>query len=204
MRTAKTQISLSIRPAWSASSLSAWRKLGSLATHWVHSEDSDQTGRMPRLIWVFAERTFCWFCHVAAHLNISIVCWYKLCHWFWRQNGAWIQDIKNNSRVLYLTVPAANLSTQEIFEQENNLTNKMTCARSSEYSDQSRHYLPSLITIFFARPYSVQRRHWSDWADVRLIWVFAERTSHIAGFDVLRLIIGWYHFRDVPVNWRSR
>ena len=33
---------------------SAWRKLGSLATHWEHSEDSDQTGRMPRLIWVFA------------------------------------------------------------------------------------------------------------------------------------------------------
>ena len=39
------------------SSLSAWRKLGSLATHWAHSEDTDQTGRMPRLIRVFAGRT---------------------------------------------------------------------------------------------------------------------------------------------------
>ena len=57
VRPAKTQISLGIRPIWSESSLSAWRKLGSLATHWVHSEDSDQTGRMPRLIWVFAGRT---------------------------------------------------------------------------------------------------------------------------------------------------
>ena len=37
---AKTQISLGIRPVRSESSLSAWRKLGSLATHWVHSEDS--------------------------------------------------------------------------------------------------------------------------------------------------------------------
>ena len=46
-----------IRPVWSESSLSAWRKLGSLATHWAHSEDSDQTGCMPRLIWVFAGRT---------------------------------------------------------------------------------------------------------------------------------------------------
>ena len=46
-----------IRPVWSESSLSAWRNLGSLATHWAHSEDSDQTGRMPRLIWVFAGRT---------------------------------------------------------------------------------------------------------------------------------------------------
>ena len=33
VRPAKTQISLGIRPVWSASSLSAWRNLGSLATH---------------------------------------------------------------------------------------------------------------------------------------------------------------------------
>ena len=57
VRPAKTQISLGIRPVWSESSLAAWRKLGSLATHWAQSEDSDQTGRMPRLIWVFAGRT---------------------------------------------------------------------------------------------------------------------------------------------------
>ena len=54
VRPAKTLISLGICPVWSESSLSTWRKLGSLATHWAHSEDSDQTGRMPRLIWVFA------------------------------------------------------------------------------------------------------------------------------------------------------
>ena len=44
VRPANTQISLGIRPVWSESSLSAWRKLGSLATHWALSEDSDQTG----------------------------------------------------------------------------------------------------------------------------------------------------------------
>ena len=49
VRPAKTQISLGIRQVWSVYSLSAWRKLGSLATHWAHSEDSDQTGWMPRL-----------------------------------------------------------------------------------------------------------------------------------------------------------
>ena len=54
---AKTQISLGIRPVWSESLLSAWRKLGSLAIHWTHSEGSEQTGRMPRLIWVFVGRT---------------------------------------------------------------------------------------------------------------------------------------------------
>ena len=57
VRPAKTQISLGIRPVWSESSL---------CTQWVakdrrffhaDSEDSDQTGRMPRLIWVFTGRT---------------------------------------------------------------------------------------------------------------------------------------------------
>ena len=46
-------------PVWSEPSLFAWRKLGSLATHLAHSEGSDQTERMPSLIWVFAGRT----CH---------------------------------------------------------------------------------------------------------------------------------------------
>ena len=65
VRPAKTQISLGIHPVWSESSPSAWRNLGSLATHWVHSEDSGRTGQMPRLIWDFAGRTlFGWFCHV--------------------------------------------------------------------------------------------------------------------------------------------
>ena len=54
VRPVKTQISLGICPVWSESSLSAWRKLGSLATHCAHSEDSDHTGQMPRLIWLFA------------------------------------------------------------------------------------------------------------------------------------------------------
>ena len=56
------------------SSLSAWRNLWSLATHWTHSEGSDQTG----LIWVLSGHTsFYWFCHVQSfkirifHLFVS-------------------------------------------------------------------------------------------------------------------------------------
>ena len=51
-------LSLGIHPVWvwSESLLSAWIKVGSLATYWAHSEDSDETGRMPRLIWFFAGR----------------------------------------------------------------------------------------------------------------------------------------------------
>ena len=76
IRPAKTQISLGIRPASSESSLTAWRKTGHLTTYWAHSEDSDQTGRMPRLIWVFARRT-CHFVGFVMRLTFSV-----LIHWW--------------------------------------------------------------------------------------------------------------------------
>ena len=56
-RTVKTMIRLGGCPGWFESSMSTWRKLGSLTTHWAHSEDYDQTGRMPRVICVSAGRT---------------------------------------------------------------------------------------------------------------------------------------------------
>ena len=71
---AKTQISLGIRPGWSELSLFAWRKLGSLATHWVRSKDSDQTGRVPRLIWVFAGRTYILLVSSCAGSNVFMHC----------------------------------------------------------------------------------------------------------------------------------
>ena len=45
MRPAKTQISLGARPVWSESLLSAWKKLGSLATHSVHDSGYPHDGR---------------------------------------------------------------------------------------------------------------------------------------------------------------
>ena len=58
VRPAKTQISLGISPVWSESSLCAeWVATDPRFLH-ADNEDSDQTGRMPRLIWVFAGRTF--------------------------------------------------------------------------------------------------------------------------------------------------
>ena len=57
VRPAKTRISLGIRPVWSESSLCAqWVAKDRSFLH-ADSDDSDQTGRMPRLIWVFAGRT---------------------------------------------------------------------------------------------------------------------------------------------------
>ena len=51
VRPAKTQIILGIRPVWSESSLSAWRKVGTLATQWTHSEGSEMSEIEP--IWGF-------------------------------------------------------------------------------------------------------------------------------------------------------
>ena len=57
VRLAKNQISLGIRPVWLESSLCA--QLVAKDPCFIHadSENSDQTERMPRLIWVFAGRT---------------------------------------------------------------------------------------------------------------------------------------------------
>ena len=91
VRPAKNQISLGIRPVWSESSLSAWRKLWSLATHWAHSEDSDQTGAQSDLSlrWVHShfvgfvmrrfillriyQTRFYWVCSWAALVNATLL-----------------------------------------------------------------------------------------------------------------------------------
>ena len=69
VRPAKTQISLGIRPFWSESSLSAWRNLGSLATHWAQAKTLIRLGGCPG--WSkssLGAHSLCWFCHVAAHI----------------------------------------------------------------------------------------------------------------------------------------
>ena len=57
VRPVKTQMSLGICPVWSESSLYVqWLAKDPSFLH-ADSEDSDQTERMARLIWVFAGRT---------------------------------------------------------------------------------------------------------------------------------------------------
>ena len=63
------QTGMCIHPVWSESSLAAWRKLGSLATHWAYSEDSDAQADLS-FCWV--HRSFCGFCHEAAHFECHI------------------------------------------------------------------------------------------------------------------------------------
>ena len=78
VRRAKTQINMGIRPVWSEPSLSAWRKLWTLATHWAHSRDSDQTGCPGWSESSLAAQSFCWFYHGLAHISsVSLFdfCW---------------------------------------------------------------------------------------------------------------------------------
>ena len=73
VRPAKTRINLGIRPVWSESSLcTQWVAKDPRFLH-ADSEDSDQTGRMPGLIWVFAGRT----CHFVGFVmrQLKLVCW---------------------------------------------------------------------------------------------------------------------------------
>ena len=85
VRPAKTQISLGIRPVWSESWLSPWRKLGSSATHWAHSRDSDQTGWTPRLIWVFTGCT----CHFVGFIVRRLIWKISPCLWFQKWRRFW-------------------------------------------------------------------------------------------------------------------
>ena len=56
VRPAKTQISLGFRPVWSEPFAVCWMGKDPSFLR-LDSEDSDQTGWMPRLIWVFARHT---------------------------------------------------------------------------------------------------------------------------------------------------
>ena len=65
----KTQISLGIRPVCSESSLSAWRKIGSLATHWGQAKTLIRLDGCPG--WSessLGTQSFCWFWHEVAHV----------------------------------------------------------------------------------------------------------------------------------------
>ena len=70
VRPAKTQISLGIRPVWLESSLSAWRILGSLTTHWAHSEGDPSEDWSDWVDWVdtHADRRLRW-----AHISFCFL-----------------------------------------------------------------------------------------------------------------------------------
>ena len=75
---AKTQMSLGFHPVWSQSSLCARWIAKERRFLRADSEDSDQTGQMPRLIWVFTGHTDDFVGFVIWHL-ISFYSWNLYC-----------------------------------------------------------------------------------------------------------------------------
>ena len=72
VRPAKTQITLGIHPVWSESPLSTWKNLGSLATIERKAKALIRLGGCPG--WSessLGAHSFCWFCHVVAHINFE-------------------------------------------------------------------------------------------------------------------------------------
>ena len=83
VRSAKTRISLGIHLVWSESLLSAWRKLGFLATHWMHSEDcSDWVDAQSDLSLCWAHSRFVGF--VMSRLKLMLKYRYLLTNDLWK------------------------------------------------------------------------------------------------------------------------
>ena len=107
VRPAKTQISLDIRPIWSESSLcTQWVAKDPSFLH-ANSKDSDQTGRTPRLIWVFAGRTVIllvlpWGCSFLCSgcCNGHQGVWHLLGTWRWGYGPVSQYDITWQNRCL--------------------------------------------------------------------------------------------------------
>ena len=72
-------------------------------------------------------------------------------------------------------------SKKKHFEPPHDKTNKMTFVPSEVFAVCSVGSLGSNCAS------GGQRWLWSDWADARLIWVFAGRTDHFVGFVMLWL-----------------
>ena len=192
VRPEKTQISLDIRPVRSESSLSVWRKLGSLVMHWAQSEESDQFGRMSRLIWAFAGRT----------VILLVLSWGGSHRYECKLNDFNPANPFNheNTRVNIIITALHNIEIWAATCQ-----NQQNECAPSEDSDQPGHP-PSLIRVFavcmkkhwvLSYPLSAQRMLWSDWADAQADLSIRWAHTHFVSFDMSRLI---YIIKKIKVH----
>ena len=96
---AKTQISLGMHPVWSVFTVRL-KKAWVLSNRWAHSKDSDHTGRMDSqadLNLQCAKRSFCWFCHVAAHFCSLNQLHIFLCLWTFLKGYMNMRPLETNS-----------------------------------------------------------------------------------------------------------
>ena len=177
VRSAKTQTSLGIRPFWSESSLSAWRNLGSLATHWAHIKDSGLGGCPGWSESSLGAHSFCWFCHVVAYMYNARRQTYttgtKLSMYLVLLAAFTSLYFQNNCAVKIFTTCMKGFITiwYTTWQSQQN-----ECA-PSEDTDQPGHSLSAWRNL------GSLATHWAHIEDSdhtgrmpRLIWVFAGRT----------------------------
>ena len=109
VRPAKIQISLGIRPVWSEALMGAqWVAKDQSIPH-VDNEDSDQTGRVPRLIYVFAGCTCHFVGFVMRWLKVSLSCFVGKCIRDDFEIGWFCYEPKSPGNVKIQTVRTGNL-----------------------------------------------------------------------------------------------
>ena len=169
MPPAKTQISLCIRPVWSGrpgwseSSLCAQRVAKDPSFLYADSEDSNQTGRMPRLIWVFTGRTSHFVGFVMRRLEcfhfISVTnIWNLDCH------GTTCMILKFNAKHILSHLYLSPVKRICVFEHS--VMTNFNCACPAIQRGQGSGFLSegsSWLTVCM----SEQRRFWWDCADVQ-------------------------------------
>ena len=195
----KTQISLGIHPVWSESSLCAqWVAKDPRFLH-ADSNNSDQIGQMPRLIWVYAGCT--------GHFVGFVMLWL---HFFPVSKEELETLAITCHRICVVSSKKVLTEWQAWNELPHDKTNRLTCAPSKD-SDQPGH-LPSLIRVFadhmkkhWTLNYllSVQWRLWSDWGDAQvdlsLRWAhmsfcwFCRSAAHMCSVSS----------KNVPTEWQS-
>ena len=139
------------RSAWASaqsdqSSLSVWRKLGSLATHWAHREDSDQTGRTVILL------VSSW-----GGSNLIVTC-------SWSQ----INNLTGQPhRTIILDCTCDQMSpVRRICVFEHSVMTNFNCACPAIQRGQGSGFLCE-ASSWFTACMSEQRRFWRDCADAQ-------------------------------------
>ena len=202
---AKTQIRLGIHPVWSESSLCIqWVAKYPSFLH-ADSEDSDQTGQMPRLIWVFAERTsFCWF------FRLRLICFHGK---VWKLSLNYHQIPTLSVSLVTVT----NDSHWSMFGWEiSHPMLKPTKWQCTSKDSVGIHpvWLESWLCIQWVAKYPSFLHVESEDSDQtgqmpRLIRVFAGHTCYFVGFDMRQLKCQWNQLswsveRPIPTTQMSR
>ena len=166
------------------------------SSNWAHSEDSDQTGQMPRLIWFFAVRT----CHFLGFVMRRLISWTV-----WQQAKFWIfMDQSHRSLVEYA---AKNAGCFFSFSAES-----WSCERNwnclIDHGICVTNELPSLIRVFAVSSLVAKdpsflhadSEDWWDWADAQANLSLRWMHSHLVGFVLswLKCLKPYYGNYDFP------